>query len=171
MSDIHHYVSKDDSYKRIVDDILQNDEFNKLKSIEHHGLTRYDHCLKVSYYSYKFAKSLKLDYKQVARAGLLHDFFISGDEKNLKDKIKLFVMHPKKAEKKAKEIFDLTEKESDIILSHMFPISFTVPKYIESWIVTAVDKGVATYEFCKKFHKQIGYAMNVYLIFFLNFLK
>lgn len=171
MSDIHHYVDKDDSYLRIVNNILENEEFNELKNISHHGLTRFDHCLKVSYYSYKVAKTLRLDYKQVARAGLLHDFFISGEEKKLKDKVKLFVMHPKKAEENAKKLFDITEKESDIIKSHMFPVSFTVPKYIESWVVTLVDKGVASFEFCKKFKKQIGYAMNLYLIFFINFIK
>ena len=171
MSDIHHYVNKDDSYLRIVNNILQNEEFNKLKNISHHGLTRYDHCLKVSYYSYKVAKTLRLDYKQAARGGLLHDFFLSSNEQTFKEKFISFTTHPKKAEKKARELFDITEKESDIIASHMFPISIRIPKYIESWVVNVVDKSVASFEFCKKFKKQIGYAMNLYLIFFINFIK
>ena len=48
MYNIHHYVNKDNSYKRIVGNILQNEEFNKIKNIEHHGITRFDHSLKVS---------------------------------------------------------------------------------------------------------------------------
>ena len=171
MSDIHHYVSNDDSYLRIVDNILENKEFNRLKEISHHGLSRYDHCLKVSYYSYKIAKTLKLDYKQAARGGLLHDFFLSNNEQTIKEKVISFTTHPKKAESRARELFDITEKEADIIASHMFPISTRVPKFIESWVVNAVDKSVAAYEFCKKFKKQIGYAMNLYLIFFINFIK
>lgn len=171
MSSIHYYVDKDDSYLRIVNNILENEEFNELKSVSHHGLTRFDHCLKVSYYSYRVAKTLKLDYKQVARAGLLHDFFTNSEEMKTTDKLKTFVMHPKKAEENARRLFDITEKEADIIRSHMFPISFTVPKYIESWVVTIVDKSVASFEFCKKFKKQIGYAMNLYLILFINFIK
>lgn len=171
MSDIHHYVDNDHDYLKIVDHILQNEEFNKLRNIEHHGLTRYDHCLKVSYYAYKVAKTLKLDYREVARGGLLHDFFLSDDERTGKEKFISIFVHPKKAEKKACEHFELSERECDIIRSHMFPINFTVPKYIESWVVNIVDKCVGTYEFAKKFKKQLTYSMNIWLLIFVSFFK
>ena len=29
----------------------------------------------------------------------------------------------------------------------MFPVNYRIPKYAESWLVSFVDKGVATYEF------------------------
>ena len=86
MSNINHSVENDLRYRKIVKNILDNEEFNKIKNIEHHGITRYDHSLKVSYYSYKIAKTLKLDYRQVARGGLLHDFFLSGEDRTFKDK-------------------------------------------------------------------------------------
>ena len=68
---------EDREYISVVKDILEHEEFNKTKNIVHHGLNRFDHCMRVSYYSYKIAKALKLDYEDVARAGLLHDFFFT----------------------------------------------------------------------------------------------
>lgn len=171
MSNINHSVEHDYAYKKIVNHILQNEEFNKIKNIEHHGITRFDHSLKVSYYSYKVAKFLKLDYVEVARGGLLHDFFLSSENRTLKDKFFSTFVHPKKAVKKAKDNFNITEKELDMIKSHMFPINFSVPKYAESWVVNIVDKCVAIYEFGKKFSKQLSYSANFMMIFLINTLK
>ena len=61
------------------------EEFLKLKKCEHHGISRFDHSLKVSYKAYKFAKKNNLDYKAVAVGGLLHDFFID-ENVGLKEK-------------------------------------------------------------------------------------
>lgn len=171
MSNINHSVEKDLKYIRIVKHILNNEEFRKIQKIEHHGITRYDHSLKVSYYSYKVAKALKLDYKQVARGGLLHDFFLSDDDRTLKDKFLSTFVHPKKAEQNAIEYFNVNEKEADMIRSHMFPINLTIPRYAESWIVNIVDKVIGIYEFGMKFSKQIRYASNLYLLFLINMLR
>ena len=46
------HILDDEQYYNIVSDILSNDEFDKIKKIEHHGITRYEHSLKVSYYAY-----------------------------------------------------------------------------------------------------------------------
>lgn len=161
----------DVEYTQLVDDILLNNDFNKLDSIEHHGITRYDHSLKVSYYSYKIAKALKLDVRDVARAGLLHDFFMSSPDRTKKERFISTFNHPKKAARNAKEIFGINEKEEDIIKSHMFPVNLTVPKYAESWVVNSVDKCVGTYEFYKKFSYQLNYATNLLIIIVLNFIK
>lgn len=161
----------DKNYLNIIDHILKNDEFNKLKEIEHHGTTRYDHSIKVSYYSYKLAKFLKLNYKATAKAGLLHDFFISDKNRTPKDKIKSTFVHPKYALEKASEEFDLEKIEKDIIRTHMFPINLALPKYAESWLVSFVDKVVGTKEFCHKFKYKLSYATNLYIIFLINFIK
>ena len=47
------FLEKDINYKYLVNDIMSNDEFNKLSSIPHHGETRLEHSIKVSYFSYK----------------------------------------------------------------------------------------------------------------------
>ena len=80
--------NNDQEYLLIIDNIMKNEEFKKMDNIKHHNTTRLDHSLKVSYYSYKIAKSLKLDYKDVARGGLLHDFYTEkiSDMDKVKDK-------------------------------------------------------------------------------------
>ena len=155
-------------YLCLVNHILNNDEFKKIKDIEHHGETRYNHSLRVSYYSYKISKFLKLDYKTVATGGLLHDFFLSDQERNKKDRFLSTFNHPKKAVLKASEEFGITEKEEDIIRSHMFPINLSVPKYAESWVVSIVDKVVGTYEFSRKFGYKLVYTANLLMVFLLN---
>lgn len=164
----------DEEYLSIIDSIIKNKEFDKMNYIKHHNTTRMDHSLKVSYYSYKIAKSLKLDYIEVARGGLLHDFYLGtiAEESTVKDKLKLYsVAHPKEAVKNSKMNFNITDKEEDIIKSHMFPVDFKIPKYAESWIVSFVDKGVSINEFAKKFSYKLSYIVNLYLILFLNIRK
>ena len=66
---------QDIEFKNIISSIESNEEFQKLKNIKHHGITRYEHSLRVAYYSYKVTKLLHLDYKDTTEAALLHDFF------------------------------------------------------------------------------------------------
>lgn len=166
--------NKDEEYLFIINNIMKNEEFKKIASIKHHNTTRLDHSIKVSYYSYKIAKSLRLDYKDVARGGLLHDFYtgeISECEK-IKDKIKLFsTKHPKDAVNNSLHYFDLSEKEINIIETHMFPVDYRVPKYAESWIVSLVDKVLSIGEVSKKFSYKLTYVFNLYLLFVLNIIK
>ena len=162
---------KDLQYMSIVNNILDNKEFLKIKTIEHHGISRYDHSLKVSYYSYRIAKILHLDYEQTAIGGLLHDFFLSPEDRSRKERIKSVFVHPKQAVEMAKSQFVLTKKEEDMIRSHMFPINLSVPKYAESWIVSMVDKCVATNEFAIKFRFRLKYAYNLFLLFAISFIK
>ena len=162
---------KDLQYMSIVNNILDNDEFLKIRQIEHHGISRYDHSLKVSYYSYRIAKALHLDYEQTAIGGLLHDFFLSPEDRTQKDRLVSVFTHPKQAVDMAKSQFDLTTKEIDMIRSHMFPINLSVPKYAESWIVSMVDKCVATNEFAIKFRFRLKYAYNLFLLFAISFIK
>lgn len=161
-------------YLFIINNIMENEEFKKLSSIRHHNTTRLHHSLKVSYYSYKIAKALRLDYKDVARGGLLHDFYVDeiSECNKIKDKIKLFsTKHPKDAANNAKQLFDLSEKEINIIETHMFPVDYKIPKYAESWIVSLVDKVLSVGEVSKKFSYRLAYGFNLYLLFILNSLK
>ena len=155
----------------IVNNILDNKEFLKIKKIEHHGISRYDHSLKVSYYSYKIAKFLHLDYEQTAVGGLLHDFFLSPEDRTQSDRLKSVFTHPKQAVSMAKNYFNLTTKEEDMIRSHMFPINLSIPKYAESWIVSMVDKCVATNELALKFRFKLKYAYNLFLLFTISIMK
>ncbi len=166
--------TKDEEYLLIINNIMHNEEFQKMNNIKHHNTTRMDHSLKVSYYSYKIAKALKLDYKDVARGGLLHDFYteeISNCD-SIKDKLLLFsVKHPNEAVINATNQFELSEKEINIIKSHMFPIDYKVPKYAESWVVSLVDKVLSLGEVSKKFSYKLTYVFNLYLLFVFNIIK
>ena len=131
-------------FELIIDDINKNKEFLKLKSIKHHGITRYDHSYRVSYYTYLVTKKLKLNYKSATRAALLHDFFTS--EVESVGSVKRLRMHPNIAVKNAKKYFEINNLEEDIIKKHMFPVTIIPPKYIESWIVDLIDDISAIYE-------------------------
>ena len=135
------------NYLDIIIDILENEQFKKLSNYSHHGDNRKNHCIRVSYYSYKISKKLNLDYESVARAGLLHDFFLVDYKSlNILEGIKLLINHPKIALNNSKNYFDISKKEENIIYSHMFPIRISLPKNRESIIVNFVDKSLAFYE-------------------------
>ncbi|MDD3392327.1 MAG: HD domain-containing protein [Bacilli bacterium] len=164
-------ITNNQKYFKLVDNILEDEKFLLLGNIEHHGINRYEHSLRVSYYSYYVTKTMGLDYKKAARAGLLHDFFFSDENRTFKDKIISTFVHPKEAVKNADTYFGITDLEKDIIASHMFPINLSVPKYAESWVINLVDKTVAIYEFYHKFSYKFIYIMNLYLLFVINCIK
>lgn len=140
-------IGNDKEYINIVKDILINPDFRELYNCVHHGDNRMYHCVRVSYYSYLIAKHLGLRYKEIARAGLLHDFFLDryDDLKGI-EKFKLLFTHPKKAYENAKKYFKLTELEENIIKSHMFPIGLTLPVYKEAWLIDLVDDLMGIHE-------------------------
>lgn len=164
-------ILQDEKYLLIVKDILDNQEFNKIKNIEHHGISRYEHSLKVSYKAYRFALKHNLNYIEVARGGLLHDFFLSDDNRTAKDRFVSTFVHPKKALKKSSEEFKLTDLESNIIKSHMFPINICLPKHKESWLVSLMDKQIGTNEFSKKLGYRFSYVTNFVMLLIFNFIK
>ncbi len=155
----------DMQYIGIVRDILYNEEFSKTKEIVHHGLDRMGHSLRVSYYSYKISMALGLDYKSVARAGLLHDFFLQNNQKSaLLERAQTLVKHPQYAVENASKEFELNDLEKDIITTHMFPVSPKIPKYLESWVVNLVDDVIAVAEVGYSARTKVSYALNFILI-------
>ena len=48
--------------------------------------------------------------------------------------------------KNAEKEFSLNNKEKDIILKHMWPVTLPFPRYIESFIITLTDKYCASKE-------------------------
>ena len=155
-------IKKDKEYKKIVKDIFRNVKFKNLYNIEHHGISRMEHSIKISYYSYIIAKKLKMDYVSVARGGLLHDFFLDGDERRIKKKFCDTFTHPKRALKTSIHNFEVNDIEKNIIVSHMFPFYLSLPKYKESVLVNLVDKVVGFKElvrgFCCKFCYKFKYS-------------
>lgn len=163
----------DSSYMGIVKDIMNNESFLQIENIPHHSTNRFDHSVKVSYYSYRIAKFLKLKHDDVARAGLLHDFYLEScyDKENFKDKFELFTYkHPLDAVRNSKANFSITKSEEDIIKGHMFPLDYKIPKSVEGWIVNLVDKGVSAKEFSQKFGREFIQATTFLAIFSINYI-
>lgn len=145
-----HNELDDPEYLACVDDILKNEEFLKTKLFKHHRETIYDHAIKVSYLAYKISRRWKWNYREAARAGLLHDFFLYHwrDNKDPTRETKHFhgFRHPRVAWNNSRRHFKLNALEEDIILKHMFPLTPFPPKYRESLLVLILDKYVAVHE-------------------------
>ena len=129
----------------IVNELILTDSVQEMKKYRQHFNTScFDHCIEVSYWSFLICKKLHLDYISMARGALLHDLFLyewRGSKKRLMlSKCHAFI-HPYIALKNASKICNLNDKEKDIILKHMWPVSLlNPPKYKESFIITIVDK-------------------------------
>lgn len=137
-------INNEFEFYSIIEDLINNKTVCKMKDFKQHYTTStYDHCLNVAYLSYIICKKLKLDYISASRAAMLHDLFLydwrnSRKELNL-EKYHAFI-HPKIALDNASKLFTLNDKEKDIIVKHMWPVTLKLPKYPESFIVTFVDK-------------------------------
>ncbi len=154
-------------FESIINDITNHPKFLKLRQELHHGISRYEHSLRVAKMTYKISKKMNLDYERATRAALLHDFFL--DEQTTEyNARKTFKIHPLIALENAKKCFDLDQKQENIIASHMFPVCNTLPKYKESYIVTLSDKLVATHEM---YRYKAALMMGVYLIFLFNMIS
>lgn len=136
----------DDEYINIVKSILTNPEFLKRKFYHHHEhRSVYGHCLIVSIRSYCIAKSLNLDYKAAAIAGLLHDFYTTDWQLPHPArpiwKAHGFV-HGKQSAMNASLLFPelMNKKIKNSIQRHMFPLTVIPPLYLEGWIISIVDK-------------------------------
>ena len=156
-------------FYKIINEIINLEEYKKLKEINHHGVSRYDHSLRVAYFTYLVTKKLHLNYKEATRGAILHDFF-TDDVAEYREIFKLR-RHPNCALKNASNIIDLTEMEKDIIKKHMFPITFSPPKYLEGWIVDIIDDISAIYEKGYVTKKELKASFTFIFLLFINFIR
>ena len=133
-------------FYNIIEPFLNNEEFIKRKDFSHHiNESVYEHTLRVSFDCYKIAKKLKLDYKSLTIAGLLHDFYEKPWQYD-KEKKPFFQMHAfthaHNAVLNAKKHFGkkITPKIANIMETHMFPVNKKIPRSKEAWILALVDK-------------------------------
>jgi uncharacterized protein len=129
--------------------ILKSAGMEKEKSLIQHGtVSTYQHSVNVARTSLKIARRLNLtvDERQMVRGALLHDYYLY--DWHIKDPSHKWhgFHHAYTALMKADRDFDLTEKERDIIVKHMFPLDPAAPRFLESWIVTLADKVCAVKE-------------------------
>lgn len=128
-------------FYEIIKDILDNNEVKKLDNYKHHYIyTRLEHSISVSHHCYIIGKFLHLNYKSLARAGLLHDFFLYDCENKETRPKNHITTHPFIALKNANKYFKLSKMECNLILTHMWPLTPIPPMSLEGLILTFVDK-------------------------------
>lgn len=139
-------------FKDICKDIIEHPEYQKLKDIKHHDKDIYTHNLKVAWISYLTAKKLRLHVHEMVRGALLHDFFFyDWRVKGAKDEFFPHgFTHPFVSRRNAEKVFGhLTPIERDIIMKHMWPLTVIPPRYPESFLVSFIDKLIASKEVAK----------------------
>ena len=130
----------------IIEPLLRDPLVSSLEKYRHHyQKNRLEHCLDVAWNSYCIARKLNLDARMTATGGLLHDLFhydwlYEGPRWH-------GLRHPRIALENAKRVMTLTKKEENIILRHMWPLTFIPPVYPEAWIVSMVDKYCCTKDY------------------------
>ena len=113
---------------------------------QHKGNTTYRHCYGVALSSFRLAQWLgwRIDEPTLARGAMLHDFHLYTRQKS--DLGHLF-RHPRLALANAEAAFALNDKERNIILSHMWPLTLTrPPRSREAVLVMLADKYCALRE-------------------------
>ncbi len=139
-------------FKTYLEEVMQNKKFLKMNRYIQHGNTScLLHSIAVAYFSYRVSKMLKLNVheEELIRGALLHDFYLYDWHAKYKPTRDLGFhgrIHPKIALFNARKNFKINHIEEDIIVKHMFPLTFYPPKYKESVIVSIVDKICSIYE-------------------------
>lgn len=136
---------KKQEYLNILEE-FDIEKYNEMIMDKHHGLTRYEHSLRVAKYSFYLSIIFKADKLTATRAALMHDFFTNEDIDKTQY-IQYLKTHPAIALNNSKKYFKVSEKEEQIIKSHMFPIGSEIPSSKEAWIVSFTDKYISVYEF------------------------
>ena len=135
------------AYLRCVEDLITSEQVESMKQWRHHfSVTTYDHSLFVSYVAFRMARRMHKDYRMAARMGLLHDLYLYDSHDRSAHPGHQCFDHPKAALRNAARLVELSDKEANIIISHMWPLASTMPHSAEAVIVNAADKLCATLE-------------------------
>ena len=134
---MNHYLEE---FCRTTEELLGSDAVRMMGRWKHHGhISTLDHSLFVAYCSYRAARALRLDETAAARAGLLHDLYLYDSRDTSAHPGWQCFDHPRAAARNAAELTALSEKERNIILSHMWPLGGQLPRSWEAWLVDLVD--------------------------------
>lgn len=120
---------------------------------QHKGNTTFHHCHDVAVASFRLAQRLgwRIDEDAIARGALLHDFHLYTRQKM--DWKHLF-RHPRLALRNAEKLYPLSDKEKNIITSHMWPLTMLhPPKSKEAFLVMLADKYCAFREMHFRKHR------------------
>ena len=140
-------------FVKTTEELLDSEQVRMMGRWKHHGpISTLDHSLFVAYLSFRVARTLGLDERAAARGGLLHDLYLyDSKDKSAHPGWQCFD-HPKAAARNAEEITQLSSKERNIILSHMWPLGGALPRSREALLVDLVDTLCAGLETARIYH-------------------
>ena len=141
------------AFWRFYTDIIHGSNLGSMAGYPQHGNTcRLLHSVAVAYYSCRLATFLGGSFHMydMARGALFHDYFFYDAQDGDPAHKKHWSRHPDIAWQNASMELDLTCIETDIIRTHMFPLTPRPPRYREGAVVTLVDKWCSVYEFFKR---------------------
>ena len=130
-------------FLKCVGDLMRSEDVRSMARFHQHAdISTLEHSFSVAYVSFWVCESfhLSVDRRSLIRGAMLHDFFLydwhtGGGGKGLHG-----FTHPKAALRNAEARFPLTDRERDIIVKHMWPLTPAFPKYGESYLVSIADK-------------------------------
>ena len=132
-----------------IRELKQEGRLDEEKLAMQHGTTSiYRHSFNVAYTSLWMMErwQIRLEPKSLVRGALLHDYFLyDWHEKNAGHRFHGFI-HAGRALQNAKNDFELTRREENIISRHMFPLNIVPPMCKEAWLVCLADKICASKE-------------------------
>lgn len=136
--------------------LKEDPEIQKMASFTmHNGNTTLQHVENVADVSFRIAEKLGIDIdeKALARGAMLHDYYLYTFKETKMSPYRHGISHPETALKNASKRHRLTEKETNIILSHMWPMTFLHPPMSrEAVLVCLADKYCAVNEMLLKKH-------------------
>ena len=125
---------------RLTGELLESEPVRMMGRWQHHGrITTLDHSLFVAYRSFRAARWLRLDERAAARGGLLHDLYLYDPRDKSAHPGSQCFDHPRAAARNAEQVTKLSDKERNIILSHMWPLGGALPRSLEALLVDLVD--------------------------------
>lgn len=143
-----HYQQRRELYhlmKQYGGDIMQSENFRSTRNYVQHGtIPVRRHCLDVAEHSLVINRKLGINCqeKDLVRGALLHDYFLYDWHDKNRENYQFFhgFYHPGIALKNAQSEYQLSPREQDIIIKHMWPLTIVPPLCREAWVVTMADK-------------------------------
>lgn len=144
-------TNSSDLFNDTLHDLESDPDVRKMEQFgQHHGNNTFQHCDNVARFSFYLAQKLgwRVDEASLATGAMLHDYYLYCTRDMTISSYRHGVGHPVTALENASQIWDLNDKERNIILSHMWPLTITkIPRSKEAFLVTLADKYCAMREF------------------------